>query len=241
MVEKPVRYEVDGKPFEGMLVYDDSVKGKRPAIFSQPDWKGVDKDTIAQARAVASKDYVVLLADMFGLGYGAKPKTQDDLMKASRAVRNNVPFIKACGSKAYEALAAEADKLGLIDRSKTIAIGYCIGGGFALEQARAGADFKGTVVFHVTMPNPVEAGTKCNIKGRVLAIHGSADPITPKPMIDALEQELTDAKIDWQLVMFGHAVHSFCDPTANAGPTRYDPKLCQKAYTMMRDFIKETV
>ena len=97
------------------------------------------------------------------------------------------------------------------------------------------------MVFHVTMPNPVQAGTKCNIKGRVLAIHGSADPVTPKPQMDALEQELTDAKTDWQVMMFGHAVHSFCDPTANAGPTRYDEKLCKKSYDMMRAFFKEIV
>jgi dienelactone hydrolase len=240
MVEKAVRYEVDGRPYEGMLVYDESVTGKRPAVFSQPDWKGVCPDTIAQARTVAGKEYVVLLADMFGLGYGAKPKTQDDLMKASRAVRGDVALIKACGGKAYAALSAEAEKLGLIDRGPAVAIGYCIGGGYALEQARAGADFKATVVFHVTAPNPVQPGTPCNIKGRVLAIHGSADPVTPKPMIDALEQELTDAKVDWQLMMFGGAVHSFCDPTANAGPTRYDEKLCRKSYTLMREFFAET-
>jgi dienelactone hydrolase len=241
MVEKAVRYDVNGRQFEGMLVYDDSVKGKRPVVFMQPDWKGVCPDTIEQARAVAGKDYVVLMADMFGLGYGAKVKTQDDLMKSSRSVRGDFAFINACGGEAYKALSAEADKLGLIDKAKTIAIGYCIGGGYALEQARAGADFKGTVVFHVTAPNPVAPGTKPNIKGRVLAIHGSADPVTPKPQMDALEQELTDAKVDWQVMMFGHAVHSFCDPTANAGPTRYDAKLCQKSYAMMRAFIAETL
>ena len=31
---------------------------------------------------------------------------------------------------------------------------------------------------------------------RVLAIHGAADPITPKPMMDALEDELTQARVD---------------------------------------------
>ena len=68
-----------------------------------------------------------------------------------------------------------------------------------LEQARAGADFKAFVVFHVTNPNPVVPGTPCNIKGRVLAIHGRADPVTPKPMMDAFEEELTKAKVDWQV------------------------------------------
>ena len=241
MVEKKVAYEVDGKRFEGMLVYDDSVKAKRPAIFMQPDWKGVCADTIGQARTVAGKDYVVLMADMFGAGYGDKPKTQPELAAGMRAVHDNLPFTISCGSKAYAALLAEANKAGLVDPAKIVAIGYCAGGGFALEQARAGADFRGLVVFHVTNPNPAQAGTPCNIKGRVLAIHGSADPVTPKPMMDAFEQELTGAKVDWQIMTFGGAVHSFCDPTANAGPTRYDEKLCRKSYAMMREFIAETV
>jgi dienelactone hydrolase len=240
MAETRVRYEVNGRKFEGLLVYDDSVSAKRPAIFMQPDWKGVCPDTIGQARTVAGTDYVVLMADMFGTGYGAKPKTQDELRAGMLAVHRDLPFTLACGSKAYDTLVGEANKLGLIDGGETAAIGYCAGGGYALEQARAGADFSALVVFHVTNPNPVVAGTLCNIKGRVLAIHGSADPITPKPMMDAFEDELTRAKVDWQIMMFGGAVHSFCDLTAKGGPTRYDEKLCRKSYMLMRDFFAET-
>jgi dienelactone hydrolase len=59
--------------------------------------------------------------------------------------------------------------------------------------------------------------------------------------MDAFEDELTKAKVDWQVMMFGGAVHSFCDPTANAGPTRYDEKLCRKSYMLMRDFFTETL
>jgi dienelactone hydrolase len=241
MTEKKVPYQTKGRQFEGMIVYDDSIKAKRPAIFMQPDWKGVSADTIAQARTVAGKDYVVLMADMFGAGYGDKPKTQQELLAGMRAVHDDLAFTIACGAMAYDTLLAEANKLGLIDTGKTAAIGYCAGGGFVLEQARAGTDFKATVVFHVTNPNPVVSGTPCNIKGRVLAIHGSEDPVTPKPMMDAFEEELTKAKVDWQVMMFGGAVHSFCDPTANAGPTRYDEKLCRKSYMLMRDFFAETL
>jgi dienelactone hydrolase len=241
MAEKKVPYQVDGRQFEGVIVYDEAVTGKRPVIFMQPDWKGVCADTIGQARTVAGKDYVVLMADMFGTGYGQKPKGQDELRAGMLAVHKDLPFTIACGGKAYETLLGEANKLGVADAAKKVAIGYCAGGGFALEQARAGADFKATVVFHVTNPNPVVSGTSCNIKGRVLAIHGSADPITPKPMMDALEQELTGAKVDWQVMMFGGAVHSFCDLTANAGPTRYDEKLCRQSYGLMRDFFAATL
>jgi dienelactone hydrolase len=241
VAEKKVPYRVDGRPFEGVIVCDDSVKAKRPVVFMQPDWKGVCADTLAQARTVAGKDYVVLMADMFGTGYGDKPKTREQLAAGMQAVHNNLPFTLSCGGKAYDTLVAEANALGLIDAGKKAAIGYCAGGGFALEQARAGATFDAFVVLHVTNPNPVVPGTPCNIKGRVLAIHGSADPITPKPMMDAFEEEMTKANVDWQVMMFGGAVHSFCDPTANAGPTRYDDKLCRKSYMLMRDFFTETL
>jgi dienelactone hydrolase len=207
----------------------------------QPDWKGVCSDTIAQAHTAAGKDYVVLIADMFGLGYGDKPKTQDELRAGMRAVHTNLPFTLSCGAWAYDTLIAAADKLGLIDTAKKAAIGYCAGGGYVLEQARAGADFSAVVVFHVTNPNPVVSGTPCNIKGRVLALHGSADPVTPKPMMDAFEDELTKAKVDWQVMMFGGAVHSFCDPTVHAGALRFDEKLCRKSYMLMRDFFAETL
>jgi dienelactone hydrolase len=242
MAEKKVRYEVGGRQFEGMIVCGESVTAKRPVIFMQPDWKGVCTDTIGQARTVAGKDYVVLMADMFGMGYGAKPKTQDELRAGMLAVHKDLPFTLSCGGVAYDALLAEAQKLGIVDAGKKAAIGYCAGGGYALEQARAGTDFKALVVFHVTNPNPVVAGTPCNITGRVLAIHGRADPVTPKPMMDAFEDEMTKAKVDWQVMMFGPpAVHSFCDPTAKGPATQYDEKLCRKSYMLMRDFFTETL
>jgi dienelactone hydrolase len=242
MAEKKVPYQVDGRQFEGMIVYHDGVKAKRPVIFMQPDWKGVCADTIEQARAAAGKDYVMLLADMYGKGYGDKPKAPPELRVGMTAVHKDLPFTIACGKAASDALLAEADKLGLIDTSKRAAIGFCAGGGFVLEQARAGADFKAFVVFHVTNPNPVVPGTPCNIKGRVLALHGRADPVTPKPMMDALEEELTKAKVDWHVVTFGRGVHSFCDPTVNnPGMSQYDEKLCRTSYMLMRDFFEETL
>src|SRR5580700_7016706 len=118
MAEKKVPYELNGRPFEGMIVYDDGVKAKRPVVFMQPDWKGVCPDTIGQARAVAAKDYVVLMADMFGTGYGAKQKTVDDLRTGMLAVHKDLPFTLSCGAAAYDVLLAEAQKLGVADSGK---------------------------------------------------------------------------------------------------------------------------
>lgn len=242
MSEIRVPYEYDGRQFEGALVYDAGVSARRPAILMQPDWLGVCEHSLEMAEEVADDEYVVMVADMFGRGYGEKEKTVDDLMKSSRQVRNDLPFLLGCAAAADAALTAEAARRGLIDSDRRGCIGFCIGGGFALEQARAGGDYKGTVVFHVTLPNPVDEGTAAapGIKGRVLALHGAADPVTPKPQMDALAEELEGAGVDWQIMMFGHAVHSFCNREANSEAQRYDDKLCKQSYRMMRDFFAET-
>ena len=46
-------YKHGDTQMSGYFVYDDSVKTKRPAIFMQPDWKGVCADTIARRASFA--------------------------------------------------------------------------------------------------------------------------------------------------------------------------------------------
>jgi dienelactone hydrolase len=232
--QKMVPYQVKDRTFEGMIVYDDSVTTRRPAVFMQPDWTGVSPNMIAQARAIAGKDYVVLLADMFGAGWGAKQRPVPELAGAMKAIRGDLPFTLACGSAALDAMLGEANKLGLVDTAKTVALGYCAGGGFLLEHARAGADFKAVVVFHVSNPSPADPAMGNKIKGRVLLVHGSADPVTSKAQMDALQEELTKAKVDWQVMMISNAVHSFCGPKDN-------PRHCRMSHAMMRDFFSETL
>lgn len=239
MAEIPVPYEYDGRQFEGRLVYDDSIATPRPAIFMQPDWLGVCSHSVAMAQDVAGDDYVVMVADMFGADYRGMERAQEQLGKVARATRADIGFILGCGNAAVAAMTAEADRLGLIDSEKLGAIGYCMGGGFLLEQVRNGAAFKGSVVIHVTLPITVAPDRTLDIKGRILAIHGAEDTITPKPQIDTLEAELTGAGADWQVMMFGHALHSFCIDTADSATQKYDERLCKQSYRMMRDFFSE--
>ena len=220
------------------------MKAKRPAVYMQPDWKGIDADTTGQAQQVAGRDYVVLMADMFGKGYGDKLEEPGaDFAPACSPCTRTGRLRWPAARKPSTRLRDEARlKLGLIEPAKSVAIGYCAGGGYA--SSRLVPARRSRRSWCSTSPIPIRSSPtrRCNIKGRVLAIHGRADPVTPKPMMDALEDELAKAKVDWHIVTFGRGVHSFCDPTANnPAATQYDENLCRTSYMLMRDFFAETL
>jgi dienelactone hydrolase len=97
------------------------------------------------------------------------------------------------------------------DTSRLAAIGYCFGGTTALELARSGADLKAAVGFHsgLATARPQDAA---NIKAKILVNIGADDPIIPKEQRVAFEQEMTVAKVDWRMNLYGGAGHSFTNP-----------------------------
>lgn len=93
--------------------------------------------------------------------------------------------------------------------------------------------------FHGTLdtPNPADAR---NIKGSVLVLHGASDPLVPKEQLPAFEEEMNAAGVDWQLLSYGGAVHSFTDPHANVpGMMMYDARTAGRAFTSMHNLLEE--
>jgi dienelactone hydrolase len=240
MVERKIGYEIGGKAFEGVLVYDGAITAKRPAVLMEPDWSGVSPHSVELAREIAGNDYVVFVADLFGVGYA--PKDAKERAAAIAGVHGDVNIERTRADKGLEVMLAEGQRLGIIDPTKIAGIGFCYGGGVLLEVAREGRDFKALTVFHVTNPQPADPASPAKIKSPVLVLHGADDPITPRKAISALEDELDAAKVRWQAVLFSGAVHAFTDtsaPVTGASPsvTRYDPVVAKRSYEMMREFF----
>jgi dienelactone hydrolase len=239
MVDKKISYKISGKNYVGVLVYDDSVASKRPAVLMAPNWRGVTKGAVIKAKLLAGRKYVIFVADM----YGAKirPKNNKEASKAAGLLRKNIPLMRTRINKAMDVLLAQGTKLCLTNNAKTAAIGFCFGGGNVLELARSGRDVQGIVSFHGDLKTATPEDAK-NIKGKVLVLHGADDPFQPKANRDALEAEMRAAKVDWQLIAFGGAVHSFTDPDAKyKGKAEYNEKVAKRAYAIMYDFLAETL
>ncbi len=233
MTTRKVPYELDKTKFEGVLVYDDATP-LRPGLVLVPNWLGINEANLKQAELVAARGYVVFVADMYGTT--ARPKNQEEAGKAAGAVRGNRPLMRQRVNKALQMLLAAKAPL---DVKKVGAIGFCFGGTGALELARSGAKVGGVVSFHGGLGSPTPDDAK-NITGKVLALHGADDPNVPPEEVTAFQAEMRTARVDWQLVAFGNAVHSFTDVDANTpGRAQYNPVVAARAYGMMDDFFAE--
>lgn len=235
MQVKPADWELDGTKFSGFVVYDDSGANK-PGIVMVPNWMGVSDEAVERAKAIAGSDYVVLVADVFGAD--VRPKNPDEALKAVRAAYSDVPRLRARAARAVEVLKANASGAPL-DASKLAAVGFCFGGGTALELARAGADLDGVVSFHGGLDtySPAQPGA---VKASLLVLNGAADTSVPPEQVQGFAKEMDAAGADWQFVNFSGAMHCFAEPGANRPPNcKYDEKAAKRAYGMMRDFLVE--
>lgn len=230
-----VEYHQGNQVFEGYLVYDDVIAGKRPGVIVIPEWWGLNDFARKKADDLARLGYAAFAVDMYGGGM-----TTSDVKKATEL---------ATPLKKDRALMRERAKAGLeilrkhktVNPKKIVAIGFCFGGTTALELARSGADLNGVVSFHGNLDTPLKNDVQ-GIKAKVLVLHGSDDPFVMKDEVLAFVEEMRLAKVDWQMNVYGGAVHSFTNPDADKYGLKgagYNEKAAQRAWEAMKLFFAE--
>jgi len=235
MKAESVEYKEGSTACEGFAAYDE--KSKKPGLMIVPEWNGVSDYSKKRAQMLADLGYSAFVADIYGKG--VRPTTMEACAAEAGKYRDNRALLRARARAALDTL----KKIPGTDAGKIAAIGYCFGGMTVLELARDGADVKGVVSFHGALNTP-NAGDAAKIKAKVLALHGADDPLVPPPEVAAFEKEMRDAKVDWQLVSYGNAVHSFTNftiPEGTPGPVSYNKKADQRSWTAMLDFFKEVL
>lgn len=230
-----VQYKEGDTALEGVLIYDDSIVNKRPGILIAHQWKGLTDYERKRGEMLAKLGYVAFAADIYGKD--TRPKDVQEAGQFAGKYKNDRELLR----KRVQAGFDQLKKSRFVDPEKTAAIGYCFGGTTVLELARSGADIDGVVSFHGGLGTPTPEDAK-NIKGKVLALHGADDPHVPPAEEQAFEKEMREAKVDWQLVAYGNAVHSFTDWNAgndNSKGSAYNEKADKRSWEDMKDFFHE--
>ncbi len=231
-----IEYKIGSETFEGLMTSPVVLsKVKMPSILLVHNWMGVTDETKHQAERIAEQGYNVLSVDVYGKGI--RPKSPQEAGQLAGKYKSDRKRLR-------ERLVGALKKLTSmdgVDAGKIIAAGYCFGGTSVIELARSGADVKGVVSFHGGLDSPTPTdGAK--IKSKVLILSGADDPFQKAEDLAAFEKEMRDNKIDWQMVSFGGAVHSFTDKGAgsdNSKGAAYNAAADRRSFEMFKLFARE--
>jgi dienelactone hydrolase len=204
---KEVTYTHDGVTFKGFLAWDNAQQGKRPGVLVVHEWWGLNDYARERAKQLAKMGYVAFACDMYGEGKSTQHPQEAGQMAG--AVRQNMQTWRG---RALASLKILQDN-EMVDAQQLAAIGYCFGGSTVLQLAYSGADLKAVVSFHGAVQVPNEEQAKA-IKAKILYCHGALDSFIPDDQIQKMRKALDAAKVDYQVVYYGGAVHSFTVPHA---------------------------
>ena len=219
IVTQTLEYKQGDLTLEGYLAYDDSAVGKRPGVLVVHQWLGLTDYEKHRAEQLAALGYVAFCADIYGKGI--RPKDTSEAGVQAAKYKSDRALLRLRVNAGLDAL----KKNELVDTARVAAIGYCFGGTAAIELARSGADIAGVVSFHGGLDSPKPADGK-NIKCKVLVCHGADDPF--------------EANVDWVLIKYGGAFHSFTQPTAgndNSKGAAYNERADRRSWAAMKMFF----
>jgi dienelactone hydrolase len=227
-------YHQDSNEFHGFLTYDQSIKGPRPAVIIAHDWSGRAKFACDKATLLAEMGYVGFALDMYGKAHTATSTEEKSAL--IQPFFADQAMLRARVTAAYDAVRS----LPEVDKNRIVIIGFCFGGLCALELARTGADIKGAVSFHGLLHQigSMKSGT---IKAKILALHGYDDPLAKPEVVHEFCQEMTGAKVDWQVHMYGLVQHSFTNPQAHDMQSGlvYNETAAKRSWQSLTNFLQE--
>ena len=231
VVTRELDYDDGDVRLHGVLHASATRRG--PGILLIHGGAGLDDHALDQAGRYAELDYAVLACDMFGEGVTGD---REKIMACLRAFRDDPALLARRAAAGAAALSGRPEVNG-----KIAVVGFCFGGMAALTLARSGADLAGAVSIHGSLATTAKAEPGA-VRARLLVCHGAGDPHVPMADVVAFGEEMDRAGADWQLVVYGNAVHGFTHKHAVPGAApgvAYDEAADQRSFAATRAFLAE--
>ncbi len=227
---RALEYTDERTTLEGSLHYPEGAAGQASILLIHGG-AGLDQHAREQAARFAALGYVVLACDMYGREVAG---SRDGIMAALGAWQVDRA---ALADRALAGLSALTDcpEAG----PPIAAIGYCFGGMAVLAMARAGVEIPGIISVHGTLSTPTPASSG-SIAARLLVCHGALDPHVPLADVSAFMSEMTAAEAQWQLNVYGSAMHGFTHRDAAPGSipgVAYDEAADRQSFGDIRGFL----
>ncbi len=209
----------------GQVAYLSLPAGKPPfpAVIVIHEWWGLNDHIKHWADRLAADGYAALAVDLYG---GKVATDRRDALSYMKSVDQDAALKTM--QAAHRFLAEDAR----VRANMRACIGWCFGGGQALNLAIATPDLDAAVIYYgrlVTDPAKLRG-----INARLLGVFGNKDKGIPPSAVDAFTKALDEAKRQYRIFRYD-ADHAFANPSS----ARYDTKSASAAWREVRRFLAD--
>ncbi|ENX19527.1 hypothetical protein F892_03695 [Acinetobacter vivianii] len=177
-------------------------------VIVAPEWWGRNEYTEQRARELAEHGFAALAIDMYG-----DKKVTTAVPQASTWMNHTFEQPETIVDRAQAGLSTLAAQPE-VNAEKLAAIGFCYGGKVVLDLARSGAQIEAVATFHAVL-SPKAPAEKGKIKAEILVLHGELDSMVTLDDVASFRQEMHDAEVDHDVIIFEDAKHGFSNPLAD--------------------------
>jgi carboxymethylenebutenolidase len=200
----------DGTQFAAFAATPDEASATGVVVL--PDIRGLYRFYEELALRFAERGYAAIAVDYFGRTAGVA-KRDDDFEYAEHVAQTKPETVQADVRAAVEWLRSPEGGA----RARVFTVGFCFGGRHSWLASAAGHGLAGAVGFYGStgerngQPGPVQLAPQ--MEAPVLALQAGADANITAEDNAALEQALTAAGVEHEVVIYEGAPHSFFDRT----------------------------
>lgn len=197
-------------------------------------WAGRDQFVVDTANKFAGIGFVGVALDVYGKG--VLGDTVDEKMALMQPLLESRAELQGRLQAGLEVIQSQ----DYVNADNISAIGYCFGGLCVLDMARLNLPLKLVISVHGLFNKPDNI-SNYTINTKVLALHGHLDPMVQPEAVTEFTQELDAAKADWQINVYGKALHAFTNPEAHDHHlgTVFNQDVANRAWRAITDFLQE--
>ena len=201
--------------------------GKHPALLVIQEWWGVDDWIRQQTERFAKQGYVALAVDLYR---GKVATTQEQAHELMRGLPHDRALADLAAGFKY--LASRSD----VDPNRIGVIGWCMGGGYALDFTVAEPRLAASVINYGHLM--VDPKTIASIKPPILGNFGANDMGIPPADVKAFDAALKKAGKSSDIKIYEGAGHAFMNPNNTAG---YVKAAADDAWARIDSFLGKTL
>lgn len=205
LAQQPVTFPSGDGTASGLL-YLPQGSGQHPALVVIHEWWGLNDWIKNEAAGYAAKGYVALAVDLYRGKIADNPEAAHELMRGlpqDQGVRDLTAAVTYLVSRKD----VRRDRIG--------AVGWCMGGGYALQLAIAAPSLKAVAINYGALATDKDQLAK--IHAAVLGNFGGKDQGIPPEAVHAFESAMTGLAKPVDLKIYPDAGHAFENPNNKSG------------------------